>query len=876
MAIVAAAPLVWALVRPARCMAQMVMKTEHFTTDPHWDDHNAHSQTPAPATVTQNFGYKSTSNAGGLPGEVGGLINPSGEAAYYAKSITDKTFNDVLSASGTIKLDGGGNTVLGFFNTDTFNEWRSANSLGLRLYGRGSYFLAYPEYGTSKWRAGASGFTSGGSEVQFPANAVLNWSLSYDPAGNGGGGSISASIGNATFGTKTVVENLDAGHKLDGATFNHFGLTNVDKSYDSPGSVWIDNVSINGGATASFATNPNWDAQRNNTSYTSNNVRFRFNFGYSQGTNFAGGAGAGELGGDFFRGDSRQASTMAFYGDPLPQTLTLAQSLHAEGKVAFKRGVTDSTVHIGFFHNTDSVRVSAAQAVSTPEDFLGATIEGPSSEGFFFYPSYNTDVEGQGSGGNRGIVTPPYIYPNGASHDWTLDYNPAAAGGLGQIIVTLDGQQAIMNLKPGDKTTLGAHFNRFGLVTPQIDGNGQTVYFDDLTYTIGYGAGHAWAAGVSGDWLEGANWNGLAAGAPNGVDASAVFSNNNTSGQIVYANAPVTVGTLSFNSPQSWLIAGLGTMTLSVSSGSAQVNVTAGAHKINLPLTIASNTILNVGDGAQLLISDPVTVAAGKSLTQIGSGQVKYESTFTLGSGSSVSFASGAAIAALALGADSTAKVSGGADSPLRVDALSMDAGASLDVARGELIVRGSDSGAILALVKRGFNGGDWSGRGIRSSVAAMEPATALGVAGSGGAGDASDDATLVKYVYYGDADLSGAVGADDFARFVAGYGRGGAGVDGAGTGGAGAGVGWSDGDFDYSGRVDATDFERFLLGLRNDPQRALSADLFSAIVDFAAREGIALDPTSVPEPGAVSLFAVAGAGAGGLLRRGRRTELRA
>ena len=29
----------------------------------------------------------------------------------------------------------------------------------------------------------------------------------------------------------------------------------------------------------------------------------------------------------------------------------------------------------------------------------------------------------------------------------------------------------------------GARFNRFGLVTTWIDGNGQRVYFDDLTYT---------------------------------------------------------------------------------------------------------------------------------------------------------------------------------------------------------------------------------------------------------------------------------------------------------------------------------------------------------------------------------------------------------
>jgi len=40
-------------------------------------------------------------------------------------------------------------------------------------------------------------------------------------------------------------------------------------------------------------------------------------------------------------------------------------------------------------------------------------------------------------------------------------------------------------LRPGDKED-GAHFNRFGIITTHIDGNGQTVYFDDLTYTVGF------------------------------------------------------------------------------------------------------------------------------------------------------------------------------------------------------------------------------------------------------------------------------------------------------------------------------------------------------------------------------------------------------
>src|SRR5688500_1113966 len=132
-------------------------------------------------------------------------------------------------------------------------------------------------------------------------------------------------------------------------------------------------------------------------------------------------------------------------------------------------------MHIGFFHNTDSVRVSAAQAISTPENIIGATIERRSSEGSFSYPSAGSAVQGEGSGGNKGSVTPPHIYPDNEDHYWTLDYDPNGAGGLGQIIVTLDGVQGIMTLNATHRSH-GAHFNRFGFITPHIDGNGQTVF----------------------------------------------------------------------------------------------------------------------------------------------------------------------------------------------------------------------------------------------------------------------------------------------------------------------------------------------------------------------------------------------------------------
>jgi hypothetical protein len=144
-----------------------------------------------------------------------------------------------------------------------------------------------------------------------------------------------------------------------------------------------------------------------------------------------------------------------------------------------KRGVSDSTTLIGFFHSRDSVEVNPSQNSGIPRSFLGAAVEGPSSEGFFLYPMYR--VAGDGSGYADGADR-PRLLPHGAAHEWNLEYLPAEADGKGRITVTLDGQKTSVDLGAGHRAT-GARFDRFGIVTTWIDGNGQRVYFDDLTYT---------------------------------------------------------------------------------------------------------------------------------------------------------------------------------------------------------------------------------------------------------------------------------------------------------------------------------------------------------------------------------------------------------
>src|SRR6185503_20250013 len=102
-------------------------------SDPGWDGRNNRATDPAPKQIVQNFGFSgSSTNAGGAAGEIGGFITPAGEPAFYGKVIPPASFDEPLSASGVLNVpQGGGHTLIGFFNAGTVHEWRTPNTIAL-------------------------------------------------------------------------------------------------------------------------------------------------------------------------------------------------------------------------------------------------------------------------------------------------------------------------------------------------------------------------------------------------------------------------------------------------------------------------------------------------------------------------------------------------------------------------------------------------------------------------------------------------------------------------------------------------------------------------------------------------------------------------
>jgi hypothetical protein len=114
-----------------------------------------------------------------------------------------------------------------------------------------------------------------------------------------------------------------------------------------------------------------------------------------------------------------------------------------------------------------------------------------------------------------------------------------------------------------------------------------------------------------------------------------------------------------------------------------------------------------------------------------------------------------------------------------------------VDIAGGTLqLDQGITSSTIIAQINSGYDRGAWDGTsGITSSLAALNPAAAIGYENTG-------NSYTLMYTWIGDTNLDGVVDASDFAAISP------------------TGTTWSTGDFNYDGQVNADDYALFMLGL--------------------------------------------------------------
>ena len=299
-------------------------------------------------------------------------------------------------------------------------------------------------------------------------------------------------------------------------------------------------------------------------------------------------------------------------------------------------------------------------------------------------------------------------------------------------------------------------------------------------------------------------------------------------------------GTLTVTSATSGefdgVISGTGGLTANAGTGTLTLggaNTYAGPTVVNGKLTIAAN---NASSGLLVrTLTGPVTVGPAGLLTVAAAATLSVRQVLVLPGG---------------LGFNA--------------------AGGRLNLTTNDLDLPNGNLAAVTAAVATGYAGGTFGGPGIASSAAAVNPArnTTLGIILNsttgmpGGAALKSVFDTvpvtatdvLVKYTYYGDANLDGAVNGLDFGRIDAGFNS---------QAMSAPLTGWYNGDFNYDGKVDGSDYT-LIDNAFNTQGVAIASS--SGISAESTAEVASAFPSAVPEPSSI-LAVVAAVGSVGRRR---------
>jgi prepilin-type N-terminal cleavage/methylation domain-containing protein len=202
-----------------------------------------------------------------------------------------------------------------------------------------------------------------------------------------------------------------------------------------------------------------------------------------------------------------------------------------------------------------------------------------------------------------------------------------------------------------------------------------------------------------------------------------------------------------------------------------------------------------------------------------------------------------------------------------------------LELSNNDMVIQNGSLATVTNQVAQGYAGGAWNGPGgITSSTAAANTShlTALGVIlnttdgttplygtntpmGLFDGTSPAATALLVRYTYYGDANLDGTVNGLDYSR-----------IDSAKLNNSNPQniplTGWYNGDFNYDGVINGSDYT-LIDNTFNTQGSALPSD---AVSQQAVTTSEIAGSASVPEPATVGLV---GLGALGLLRRRHRTS---
>jgi hypothetical protein len=236
-------------------------------------------------TNGDDYGWSDTGNANGTPGEAGGNLVRLSNRSYYADiTVGPLNLNDYVSASGVLFIAPPSTDAafdIGYFNTNDPAGSQDVLALGLADGTSPSSRISV-----------AVGLQNGSfletfGTAQLIAAVPVTWSLNYDPtAGPTGNGQLTVNytLSGAAYSTNI---NLTAAERVNGATFNAFGIFDRGLTTDtsSPMGIFVDNLTYTKGYSLAPSSAP-LGLQSTGTSLTFTWTNAAFSLAYS--TNVAG------------------------------------------------------------------------------------------------------------------------------------------------------------------------------------------------------------------------------------------------------------------------------------------------------------------------------------------------------------------------------------------------------------------------------------------------------------------------------------------------------------------------------------------------------------------------------------------------------------
>lgn len=380
------------------------------------------------------------------------------------------------------------------------------------------------------------------------------------------------------------------------------------------------------------------------------------------------------------------------------------------------------------------------------------------------------------------------------------------------VIANLDGDDTVVNLSAGAPT-----------LTVTDTGIGQTINLNSGLASLPV----AVITSGTGDILDIAS----------GYTSPVTFTDQNGQNELLFngttgTNTTTITSTTVTDSVSSVTYSGIGFLTVDGIGSSNTFNINSSAPAATVTTTINGGTSVNILNVNTALANSGATTffnggtnSGVQNTLNINAGAFQFagdpqstSANLTINDNSSLIFEPAAAgtginarnVTNLNLGASSTAAVVDAAAhtdrAVLVLNTLSINPSAKLDAGGNDIIVHNGSLSQLTLSLSTGYHNGSWNGDGIASSTAQHNTSltTALGIIlntlTTGGAFYSSFDGqhvvstdVLIKYTYYGDANLDGMLNASDYSLLDNGFNF--------------KATGWINGDFNYDTVVNSSDY---------------------------------------------------------------------